>query len=44
VAAPAGNRCTCKEIGNYAKAQKLHRQGHTHLDRDGDGEACESLR
>ena len=34
----------CKEIGSWSKAQDLLRQGHTYLDRDGDGEACESLR
>ena len=27
-----------------AAAQELLKQGHTYLDRDGDGEACESLR
>ena len=43
-AAPAGKRYTCREIGNFAKAQQLLRQGHTYLDRDGDGVACESLR
>ena len=34
----------CKEIGSWDKAQALLKQGHTYLDRDGDGEACESLR
>ena len=34
----------CKEIGSWSKAQDLLRQGHTYLDRDGDGEACESLK
>ena len=34
----------CKEIGSWDKAQMLLKQGHTYLDRDGDGEACESLR
>jgi len=44
------SRCTCrprlrcKEIGSYARAQELLRQGHGYLDGDGDGEACESLR
>ncbi len=42
--APAGRRYTCKQIGSYAQAQVLLRQGHRYLDRDGDGEACESLR
>jgi endonuclease YncB( thermonuclease family) len=43
-AAPAGPRLRCKEIGSYARAQELLRQGHGYLDGDGDGEACESLR
>ena len=34
----------CREIGSWSKAQVLLKQGHTYLDRDGDGEACESLR
>ena len=34
----------CKEIGSWDKAQLLLKQGHTYLDRDGDGEACESLK
>lgn len=33
----------CKEIGSWIKAQELLREGHTYLDRDGDGQACESL-
>ncbi len=41
--APAGRRYTCKQIGSYAEAQVLLRQGHSYLDVDGDGEACESL-
>jgi len=28
----------------FALAQKLLRQGHSYLDGNGDGEACESLR
>jgi endonuclease YncB( thermonuclease family) len=39
-----GRRYRCKEIGSYARAQELLRQGHTYLDGNGDGEACESLR
>ncbi|MCP9815207.1 thermonuclease family protein [Synechococcus sp. GreenBA-s] len=39
-----GRRYSCREIGSYAQAQQLLRQGHTYLDGDGDGEACESLR
>lgn len=43
--APAGGqRMTCKQIGSFARAQELLRQGHRYLDRDGDGVACESLR
>jgi endonuclease YncB( thermonuclease family) len=34
----------CGEIGSWSKAQDLLMQGHTYLDRDGDGEACESLK
>ena len=41
---PGGRRYRCKEIGSYVLAQDLLRQGHTYLDGDGDGEACESLR
>jgi endonuclease YncB( thermonuclease family) len=43
-AAPAGNRYTCRQIGSFAHAQELLRQGHIYLDKDGDGVACESLR
>jgi endonuclease YncB( thermonuclease family) len=41
---PGGRRYRCSEIGSYAKAQQLLRQGHTYLDSNADGEACESLR
>jgi endonuclease YncB( thermonuclease family) len=41
---PGGRRFRCKDIGSYARAQQLLRQGHAYLDGDGDGEACESLR
>ena len=34
----------CKEIASWEKAQQLLNQGHAYLDRDNDGEACESLR
>ncbi|WP_368412361.1 excalibur calcium-binding domain-containing protein [Synechococcus sp.] len=37
-------RYRCKQIGSWAKAQELLKQGHTYLDGDGDGEACEGLR
>jgi endonuclease YncB( thermonuclease family) len=40
----SSGRYRCKEIGSWSKAQVLLRQGHTYLDRDGDGEACESLK
>ena len=33
----------CAEIGSWDLAQKLLSQGHTYLDRDKDGEACEVL-
>ena len=42
--APSVRRYTWKQIGSYAQAQVLLRHGHTYLDGDGDGEACESLR
>ena len=41
---PGGRRYRCKEIGSYTKAQELLRQGHSYLDGNGDGEACEALR
>ena len=46
VASPgqSGGRYRCKQIGNWAKAQELLKQGHSYLDGDGDGEACEGLR
>jgi hypothetical protein len=43
-AAIAGQRYRCKQIGSFARAQELLRQGHTYLDGNGDGVACESLR
>ena len=39
-----GGRYRCKEIGSWSRAQELLRQGHIYLDRDGDGEACETLK
>ena len=42
-AKPSG-RYRCAEVGSWARAQELFKQGHTYLDGDGDGEACESLR
>jgi hypothetical protein len=38
------SRYRCKEIGSWTRAQELLKQGHTYLDRDQDGEACESLK
>ncbi|MCX5946515.1 MAG: excalibur calcium-binding domain-containing protein [Cyanobacteria bacterium] len=43
-AQPGGAKTTCKQIGSFARAQELLRQGHSYLDRNGDGVACESLR
>jgi hypothetical protein len=47
-AAPAGGysgqKLTCRQIGSFTRAQELLKQGHTYLDRNGDGVACESLR
>jgi len=40
----SGGQTTCKQIGSFARAQELLRQGHRYLDRNGDGVACESLR
>lgn len=39
-----GRKLTCRQIGSFDRAQELLRQGHTYLDRNGDGTACESLR
>jgi len=41
---PGGRRYRCNEIGSYARAQELLRQGHIFLDSNGDGEDCEALR
>jgi endonuclease YncB( thermonuclease family) len=43
-AQPSGAHTTCKQIGSFARAQELLRQGHSYLDRNGDGVACEGLR
>jgi endonuclease YncB( thermonuclease family) len=43
-AQPSGAKFTCKQIGSFARAQELLQQGHSYLDRNGDGVACESLR
>ena len=39
-----GSRYRCKEVESWSRAQELLKQGHSYLDRDGDGEACKSLR
>ena len=41
--ASSSGRYRCSEIGSWRKAQDLLKKGHTYLDRDGDGEACEAL-
>ena len=41
---PGGRRYRCTEIDSYARAQELLRQGHTYLDNNRDGAACDSLR
>tara|TARA_Y100001970_G_scaffold274122_1_gene373378 strand:- start:5902 stop:6795 length:894 start_codon:yes stop_codon:yes gene_type:complete len=33
----------CEDIGDWSKAQKLLQAGHSYLDRDDDGQACETL-
>lgn len=43
-ASVVGHRYKCKEIGSYVRAQELLREGHTYLDKNGDGIACKSLR
>jgi endonuclease YncB( thermonuclease family) len=40
----SGRKLTCRQIGSYARAQELLRHGHTYLDKNGDGVACEPLR
>jgi endonuclease YncB( thermonuclease family) len=37
-------RYRCADVSSWAKAQELLNQGHTYLDGDRDGEACENLR
>jgi endonuclease YncB( thermonuclease family) len=43
-ASTSGRRWRCREVGSWERAQQLLRQGHTYLDGDSDGEACEALR
>ena len=40
----SGRKLACRQIGSFARAQELPKQGNTNLDRNGDGVACESLR
>lgn len=43
-ASNAGRRWYCANVGSWERAQQLLREGHTYLDGDSDGEACERLR
>jgi hypothetical protein len=43
-ASSPGRRWYCANVGSWERAQQLLREGHTYLDGDGDGEACEALR
>ena len=43
-ALPNSAKTTCKQIGSFARAQDLLRQGQRSLDPNCDGLACESLR
>lgn len=36
-------RYTCDQLSDRQTAQQLLKEGHTYLDRDGDGVACDSL-
>ncbi|MCP9796129.1 thermonuclease family protein [Cyanobium sp. Lug-B] len=40
----SGRRWYCRNVGSWERSQQLLREGHTYLDGDGDGEACEALR
>ncbi len=40
----SGRKLNCRHLGSLARAQELLKQGHTYLDKKGDGVACESLR
>jgi hypothetical protein len=44
VSALSTGKYRCNDINSWNKAQVLLKQGHSYLDRDGDGEACESLK
>jgi endonuclease YncB( thermonuclease family) len=41
---PGVHRYRCQEIGSYVRAQEFLHQGHSYLDSNGDGAACESLK
>ena len=43
-ASTPGRFWRCREVGSWERAQQLLREGHTYLDGDSDGEACEALR
>ena len=32
-----GRKLTCRQIGSFTRAQELLRQGHTYLDKNGEG-------
>ena len=36
-------RVRCRDLKSWEEAQRLLKQGHSYLDGDGDGNACESL-
>ncbi len=38
-----GRRYRCRQIGSYARAQELLHQGHSYLDANGDGVACNNM-
>jgi len=40
----SGRKLACRQIGSFARAQELLRQGHGYLDMNGDEVVCESLR
>jgi endonuclease YncB( thermonuclease family) len=40
---PPKKKYRCADIGDWSKAQQLLQAGHSYLDRDKDGEACEVL-
>ena len=41
--AKSKNKYRCSDIGDWKLAQELLNKGHSYLDRDNDGEACEAL-